>query len=206
MDVFVGDVFEGEFPGTRPQIAVLVPVALQVAIDAAHHGEGPDVELAVLIKKGPFDVLLDYVRSLVAIHVGVLYYAFDVVELFTHGDTASSVGILSWLHYPKVLSKLRIILKHSFFASDCIIVELLKLLELWIVEALLDVEGERHLLVVLTAYSFIVDLHVVEESLLVTQVVVVLHFAVGKQLVRCVVLLLLFFLALLAFNLQSAIL
>jgi len=46
----IGHVLDGEFSAARSEIALLVPVALKVSIDRAHHCKATDVELSVFVK------------------------------------------------------------------------------------------------------------------------------------------------------------
>ena len=62
--------------------------------------------------------------------------------------------------------------------------DVLELLELGITEPLFDVEGQWKLSVVVDAQRFTIDSHVVEESLLVGEVIVVLLLTVCHEIVR----------------------
>ena len=53
-------------------------------------------------------------------------------------------------------------------------------MELGIVESFFDVECQRQILVILLSNGFVVDLHVVVDGFLITEVIVVLHFTVLK--------------------------
>jgi len=197
MHVPIGHILEREFPRARPQVAVGVPVALEVAANGAHQGEAPDVKLPVLVQEWFLDVLLDYVGAAVAVHVCVLHQGLNVVDVAAHLDAAPTIRVLSWLHDPEVLAELGKLIQESYTALVlCLVVELLKLEELWVVEALLDVESERQEVVILFADGLVVHLHVVVDGLLVAQVVVVLHLAVVEQAMGRRVLLLLFVLVL----------
>lgn len=84
-------------------------------------------------------------------------------------------------------------------------VKLLEFEELGIVEAFLDVERERQVMMILFANGLVVHLHVVEDGLLVAEMVVVLHLGVDEQAVRgWVLLLLLWLLAFLASSPEGA--
>lgn len=48
--VTIGHVLDGEFSAACSQVSVGVPVALQVAVDRAHQGEAPDIELSILVQ------------------------------------------------------------------------------------------------------------------------------------------------------------
>jgi hypothetical protein len=197
----IGDILNGELARARPQVAISVPITLEVAGNRAHHGEAPDVELPVLVEQRLLDVLLDDVGAAVAVHVGVLHQGLDVVDVSADLDAAPTIRVLARLDDPKGLAELGELLQDSRLVRIlCVVVQLLELEELWIVEALLDVERERQVMMILFAYGLVVHLHVVEYGLLVAQVVVVLHLAVVEQAVRSWVLLfvIIFFLAFLA--------
>jgi len=183
VDKSVGNILEREFSAARPEVAIAIPVALEISIDGAHHRECPDVELSVLVQQRFLDVLLNYVRPPVAIHVHILDQTLDVIELFAHLNTTTSICVLTWFYYPQVLAKLWLIVKNGFFVWILSIMEqLLELQEGWVVETFLDVERKWHIVVILFPYRLTVDLHVVEYSLLVAQVIIVLHLCVCQQI------------------------
>ena len=102
----VGDILEGELPATGPEIAIGIPVALQVAIDRAHEREASDIELTVLVQQRLLNILLYDVGTLYAIHSRVLDKTLDVVQVFAHLDAAPSVCVFARLHDPELLSEL----------------------------------------------------------------------------------------------------
>ena len=102
----VGDILESELTATGPQVAIGVPVALKVAVDCGHQSEAPDVKLSVLVKKRLFDVLLNDVTSLYTIDSSVLYKSLNMIQVFAHLNSTSSVGILSRFNDPELFSKL----------------------------------------------------------------------------------------------------
>ena len=59
-------VFHVVLSAAGAQIAVLIPVALQVAIDGRGQGIATNVELAVLVEQGTLDVLLNNEAASVA--------------------------------------------------------------------------------------------------------------------------------------------
>lgn len=114
-----------------------------------------------------------------------------MIDVSADLDAAPTIRVLARLDDPKGLTELGELVQDGWLVRILsIMVQLLKLEELWIVEALLDVERERQVMMILFAYGLVVDLHVVEYGLLVAQVVVVLHLAVVEQAVRGWVLLL----------------
>lgn len=109
-------VSEAELSGTCAEVALLVPVALQIPIDGAHHGEAPDIKLPVLVQQGLLNILLNDVTAFVATGAGVVDKAFDLVEILAHGDATASVGILSRFDYPEVLAKFWVLVQDGLFS------------------------------------------------------------------------------------------
>lgn len=179
----VGHILEREFSAARPEVAIAIPIALEIPIDGAHHRECPNVELPVLVQQRLLDVLLNYVGPPVAIHVHILDQTLDVIELFAHLYATTSIRVLTWFDYPQVLAELWHLVKNGVFVWILSIVEqLLELQEGWVVETFLDVERERQMTVILFPYCLTVDLHVVVYGLLVAQVIIVLHLCVCHQI------------------------
>ena len=58
MHISVGHVFQGEFATARSEVSLLVPVALQISADGAHHSETTDIELTVFVQQGLLDIFL----------------------------------------------------------------------------------------------------------------------------------------------------
>lgn len=179
----IGHILEREFSAARPEVAIAIPIALQISIDGAHHRECPYVELSVLVEQRLLDVLLNYVGPPVAIHVHVLDQTLDVIELFAHLYATTSICVLTWFDYPQVLAKLWHMVKNGSFVWILSIMEqLLELQEGWVVETFLDVERKRQMMMILFTYCLTVDLHVVVYGLLVAQVIIVLHLCVCQQI------------------------
>jgi hypothetical protein len=103
-------------------------------------------------------------------------------------NTTPPVGVFSRLNDPELLSKLGQLIEHCRFARvSGIIVELFKLEELRVIQSLLDVEGERQAVEVVSSNSFVVDLHVVIDGFLVAQVIVVLHLSIHYAPMRSMI-------------------
>ena len=85
----------------RPQVAILVPVALQVSIICRHQREASNIELAIFVKQGLLDVFLDDVTAFVTVDLLGLNERLDVVEVTTHLDAAAPVRVLARLHNPE---------------------------------------------------------------------------------------------------------
>ena len=64
-------VFQVEVLAARAQVALIVPVALQVTVNGGHQRVAADVELAVLVQQRSLDILLNNIRSLLAIEIRI---------------------------------------------------------------------------------------------------------------------------------------
>ena len=137
MNHSVGRVLDVVLAAARPQVAVLVPVALQVSVDRSCHSVAANVEFTILVEKGSLNVLLDDVAALVAVHLLCLDQLLDVVEVTADLDTTASVGVLARLDDPKIVAVAGILLKN--FVVRGVVVRLNKLQELSIALTLLNV-------------------------------------------------------------------
>jgi hypothetical protein len=72
MNKSVCHIFQVEVLAACPEIAFVVPVALQVTVDCCHQSVTTNVELAVLVKQGLFDVFLNNIRPLLTVNIRVL--------------------------------------------------------------------------------------------------------------------------------------
>lgn len=149
VDVAVVDVFDVELSAAGAQVALLVPVTLEVSVNSAHHRKDSDVELPALVQKRLLNVFLNYVTPTVAAQVHVLDQALNLVQVLHNCNAAPAVCVFSGLNDPKVLAELRILVEHSLTALTGIVEYVLELQKLWVAEAFLDVEGEREEVVVL---------------------------------------------------------
>ena len=93
VDELVVELFERELLAGGADVAVLVPIGLDVALDAGEKHEHADVELAFVVEKGVLDVFLDDVGVFVVVDLHVM----DVVE---DVDALASVGLLAGLDDP----------------------------------------------------------------------------------------------------------
>lgn len=162
----------------------MVPVSLQIAVDRGGERETADVELSVFVEQRSLDILLNDVGPFEPVDSCVLNQALNVLKILAHSDAAAPVGVLAWLYDPELLAKLRDAVEDGLAARlEGLFEELLKLEVGGVVQAVLNVESERDLLMVFFAQSLIVNFHVVVNGLLVAEVVVVLHFGVRQQVV-----------------------
>ena len=108
-----------------------------------------------------------------------------MVDLLAALDTAAPVCVLARFDDPHVPAELGKAIKDRRLGWILTVVEqLLKLEELGVVESFLDVECQGHVVVVLLADGFVVDLHVVINGFFVAEVEVVFLFTVHDQAMR----------------------
>lgn len=115
-----------------------------------------------------------------------------MIEILAYLNATASIRILAWFDDPEALSQLgRAVQYWDWLSILSIMEDLLELEELRIVEALLDVECERQMAVILESYCLVVHLHIVVYCLFVAQVVIIFHFAIRYRAMRGHILLLL---------------
>jgi len=61
MHIPIRHIFKCELFATGSEISLLVPVALQIAIDGAHHGECPNIELPTFVEHWLLNIFLNNV-------------------------------------------------------------------------------------------------------------------------------------------------
>ena len=98
---------------------------------------------------------------------------FDLLEFATDSDTTASVRVLTRLYDPKLLTLGWILLDMRMLSW--VVVRVLELAEFAVRKALLYVIGQGQEIEGFLRRSFIVNLHVVVDGFLITQVVVILH-------------------------------
>ena len=59
MDETVGNIFQSEFFATGSEVAISIPISLQITIDCTHQSKTTDIKLSVFIEKWLFNVLLN---------------------------------------------------------------------------------------------------------------------------------------------------
>lgn len=105
MDIPVRYILEGEFSAACSKITLLVPITLKIAANGAHHGKASNIKLSILVQQGSLDILLDYVTSFETIHIGVADEALNLIEIFRYLDSAASIGVLTRLDDPELLTE-----------------------------------------------------------------------------------------------------
>jgi hypothetical protein len=168
MDKPVGNILKSELTATCPQIAIGVPIALEITIYGRHQSKTPDIKLTVFVEKRLLDILLDDVTPFNTIHSRVLYQSLDVIKIFAHLYSTAPVGVLSRLDDPQLLSKLGQLVKNCGLARiRSVVIELLELEELRIAQTLLDMESKRQALEVITSNCLVIHFHVIVDGFLV---------------------------------------
>lgn len=99
----ISNIFEVEVLAARPQISLIVPVTLQVAVDRSEESVAPDIKLPVLVEKGLLDIFLNDVGSLLAVDVCIRYNLLNLRELLADLNAATSISVFAWFHYPNLL-------------------------------------------------------------------------------------------------------
>ena len=191
MNHAIGSVLDVVLAAAGSQVAVLVPVALEVSVDRGRQRVAADVELATLVQKGPLNVLLNDVATPVAVHLLRLDQTLDVIEVTADLDATTTIGVLTWLDDPQIVAISRILLEN--FIARRVVVGLHELQELSVAFTLLNVVGEWNVVERILAQALVEDLHVVVDGLLVAQMEVVLLMVGRDHVMAGVVLFLLLF-------------
>ena len=191
MNHAIGGVLDVVLAAAGSQVAVLIPVALQVSVDCGRQSVAADVELAILVEKGSFDVLLDDVATPMAVHLLRLNQTLDVVEVTADLDATATIGVLTWLDDPQIIAISWILLEN--FIGGRVVVGLHELQELSVAFTLLNVVSERNVIEGILAQALVEDLHVVVDRLLVAEMEIVLLMVGRDHVMAGEVLFLLFF-------------
>ena len=190
-------VFQVVLAATRPEVAICVPVRLQVAVDRGAEGVAPDIELPVLVQERLLNVFLNNVAASVAVYLLRLDQALDVLQVATDLDSTSTIRVLARLHNPELVAVLGVLLQHLVVLR--VVVRLLELQEFAICFALFDMESQRYPIEWVLSLSLVEDLHVVVDGLFVAQMEVVLLMVRRDHVVTGVVLFLLLLLIVIVF-------
>ncbi len=99
----ISEIFHIKLLARSPNISILVPIALETAIDTGQEDISPNVELSFLIQEGQ-DILLKDMGP--GLSFFVLYILIqDEIDLFQslyNFDSISTVGVFAGLHKPGV--------------------------------------------------------------------------------------------------------
>jgi hypothetical protein len=100
----VCNIFKVEVLATGSEIALIVPIPLQITIHSSDEGVTSNVELSIFIKQWLFNVFLNDIGSFLPIHICILDYVSYLLQLLAYLYAASSIRIFTWLNDPNSLS------------------------------------------------------------------------------------------------------
>ena len=170
MNHSIVDVMKSEFATCRSQVALLIVVTLEIAVDAGGEGIRADVELPSVVEQWIVDVLLDDASSLLRLRA-VGHDLLDFFVVFGDLNSLTSVRVLSRFENPHV----QLLVVHP------VVVVVREVLPVLVGKTILDVERDRQRIKWVLVHGLIVGLHIDEESLLVAQVVVIFYFIVQLE-------------------------
>ena len=160
------------FPASSSQVTLGVPIALVISIDRYCESKAPDIELSILVQEWLLHILLDNVRPLASIHIGVAYQTFNMIDVSTHLNSTPPVGVLSRLHNPHGRSKFGVLLQSIVIRR--IVVHFSELAEFSIVFTLLNVESKGNVVEWVNTLRLVEYLHVVVNGFFVAQMEIIL--------------------------------
>ena len=176
VDELVVGVAQLELVAAGADVALVVPVAAHLAVEAHQQHVAADVELPPVVQQRPVDVLLDYeglLRVVLPRYLS-LHPAVYLLEVAVDGDAVAAVGVLPGLHDPQPLLAL--------LPRLLVLLEVAGELQPGLVAVALHVEGDRQVVEDLLAVALVVGLHVVVQRLLVAQELVALEVVVQPGL------------------------
>ena len=103
MNKSICNILKIEVLATSPKVALIVPIALEVAINCSQHSVASNVKLSVLVKERLLNVFLDNVRPLLSVDIGVRYNLPNLREFLANLNATASIGVFSRLDYPNLL-------------------------------------------------------------------------------------------------------
>ena len=155
-----------------PKISIHVPVPLEVAVDCRRKCVASDVKLAIFIQEWSFNIFLDYIGAFLAVNLLIVDNWLDVIYVPAHLDSSSTVCVLARLYYPHAMAVSGEF--YQFWLRLRVLVYLEKLLEFSVIFAIFYMEGKGYKVKWILAARFIVDLHIIPDSLFVAQMEIVL--------------------------------
>ena len=102
VDELVCHVIKGVLTAARPNVPILVAVALQAPIDARQKAEAAEVELALMNQQRVVNVLLNDEGAVVLL-VWPANYGLYFADCLYHSNTLAAVRVFTWLDDPGVL-------------------------------------------------------------------------------------------------------
>ena len=103
MNKSICNILKIEVLATSPKVALIVPIALEVAINCSQHSVASNVKLSVLVKERLLNVFLDNVRPLLSVDISVRYNLSNLREFLANLNATASIGVFSRLDYPNLL-------------------------------------------------------------------------------------------------------
>jgi hypothetical protein len=103
MNKSISNILKIEVLATSPKVALIVPIALEVAINSSQQSVASNVKLSVLVEERLFNVFLDNVRPLLSVDIGVRYNLLYLREFPANLNATASIGVFSRLDYPNLL-------------------------------------------------------------------------------------------------------
>ena len=103
MNKSISNILKIEVLATSPKVALIVPIALEVAINSSQQSVASNVKLSVLVEERLLNVFLDNVRPLLSIDIGVRYNLLYLREFPANLNATASIGVFSRLDYPNLL-------------------------------------------------------------------------------------------------------
>jgi hypothetical protein len=103
MNKSISNILKIEVLATSPKVALIVPIALEVAINSSQQSVASNVKLSVLVEERLLNVFLDNVRPLLSVDIGVRYNLLYLREFPANLNATASIGVFSRLDYPNLL-------------------------------------------------------------------------------------------------------
>ena len=99
----VVEIFHVELLAGSADVAILVPVAFDMSVEACHHHVSANVKLPFLVQEG-HNVLLDDVSTSTTLPVDLLppNYPLNLFNIFHHSNACPLIGIFARFHDPSV--------------------------------------------------------------------------------------------------------
>jgi hypothetical protein len=100
MNEFIVYIFETELFTGCSDIALLIPVPLDYAVDSCNQNVATYVEFASIVQKRILHIFLNY--KAVTLLAFLVRQQFNLVQITKHANTIAPIRILSWLAYPYI--------------------------------------------------------------------------------------------------------
>jgi hypothetical protein len=97
-------IFQVILTTTRPEVAILIKIALQISVYTCGHRVAPNVEFSLLVEQGTLTVLLDDVAAFFAVYMRIANDLLDLAQFSADSDATASIRVLAWLHNPQLFT------------------------------------------------------------------------------------------------------